>query len=140
MSPPHRKAQALTANLKCLALRALESLPADRRAGIPQGLLDLQGAWLFRGTALLPIASLWLLVAVDLKFAGFLHIDAGQMNLYLNDAREHLMGPHESEPAGRWYRRYRRCRCGLPFAQARPSARRRLARRQCTGCRPGNNA
>jgi hypothetical protein len=52
------------ANFKRLALRALASLPADQRIGMPQGLLDLHGGWLFRGTALLQNASLWLLVVV----------------------------------------------------------------------------
>jgi hypothetical protein len=37
---------------------------------------------------------------VDLKLGKFSHADAGQMNLYLNYAREHLMGPEEHEPVG----------------------------------------
>lgn len=40
------------------------------------------------------------LVILDLKLGTFTHADAGQMNLYLNYAREHLMMPGENEPVG----------------------------------------
>lgn len=40
------------------------------------------------------------LVAIDLKIGKFTHADAGQMNLYLNYAREHLMESGENEPVG----------------------------------------
>ena len=40
------------------------------------------------------------LVVIDLKIGKFTHADAGQMNLYLNYAREHLMEPGEAEPVG----------------------------------------
>ncbi len=40
------------------------------------------------------------LVIVDLKCEPFTHADAGQMNLYLNYAKEHLVLPGESEPVG----------------------------------------
>lgn len=40
------------------------------------------------------------LVIVDLKTGTFTHADAGQMNLYLNFAREHLMMPGEADPVG----------------------------------------
>lgn len=40
------------------------------------------------------------LVVVDLKIGRFTHTDAGQMNLYLNYAREHMMEPGENEPLG----------------------------------------
>ena len=40
------------------------------------------------------------LVMIDLKIGKFTHADAGQMNLYLNYAREHLMEPGENEPVG----------------------------------------
>jgi hypothetical protein len=36
----------------------------------------------------------------DLKIGGFTHADAGQMNLYLNYAREHWMHTHENPPVG----------------------------------------
>jgi predicted nuclease of restriction endonuclease-like (RecB) superfamily len=40
------------------------------------------------------------LVIVDLKLGKFTHADAGQMNLYLNYAREHWTHPHENPPVG----------------------------------------
>ena len=40
------------------------------------------------------------LVVIDLKIGKFTHADAGQMNLYLNYAYEHMMEPGESEPVG----------------------------------------
>ncbi len=40
------------------------------------------------------------LVIIDLKLGRFTHADAGQMNLYLNYAKEHLTMPDENEPIG----------------------------------------
>jgi len=40
------------------------------------------------------------LVVIDLKTGAFSHADAGQMNLYLNYAREHLTLPDEADPVG----------------------------------------
>jgi len=40
------------------------------------------------------------LVVVDLKIGKFTHADAGQMNLYLNYAREHWTHPEENPPVG----------------------------------------
>jgi len=40
------------------------------------------------------------LVVIDLKVGKFTHADAGQMNLYLNYIREHMMEPGENAPAG----------------------------------------
>lgn len=40
------------------------------------------------------------LVVIDLKTGAFTHADAGQMNLYLNYARERLMTLGESDPVG----------------------------------------
>jgi predicted nuclease of restriction endonuclease-like (RecB) superfamily len=40
------------------------------------------------------------LIIVDLKLGKFTHADAGQMNLYLNYAREHWMHTHENPPVG----------------------------------------
>jgi hypothetical protein len=39
-------------------------------------------------------------VLVDLKLGAFTHADAGQMNLYLNFAKERLTLPGESDPVG----------------------------------------
>ena len=40
------------------------------------------------------------LVIIDLKLGKFSHADAGQMNLYLNYAREHWTQPEENPPVG----------------------------------------
>jgi predicted nuclease of restriction endonuclease-like (RecB) superfamily len=40
------------------------------------------------------------LVVIDLKIGPFSHADAGQMNLYLNYAKEHLTEPGENPPVG----------------------------------------
>ena len=40
------------------------------------------------------------LVVIDLKIGKFTHADAGQMNLYLNYVREHMMEPGENDPVG----------------------------------------
>ncbi|MHB8902153.1 MAG: PDDEXK nuclease domain-containing protein [Thermoguttaceae bacterium] len=40
------------------------------------------------------------LVIIDLKLGKFTHADAGQMNLYLNYAQEHMMEPGENDPVG----------------------------------------
>ncbi len=40
------------------------------------------------------------LVVIDLKTGVFTHADSGQMNVYLNYAREHLMMPGEADPVG----------------------------------------
>lgn len=40
------------------------------------------------------------LVLIDLKLGKFTHADAGQMNLYLNYAREHWTYPGENQPIG----------------------------------------
>lgn len=40
------------------------------------------------------------LFIIDLKLGKFTHADAGQMNLYLNYAREHWTHPGENPPVG----------------------------------------
>jgi predicted nuclease of restriction endonuclease-like (RecB) superfamily len=40
------------------------------------------------------------LILIDLKLGKFTHADAGQMNLYLNYAREHWTHPDENPPIG----------------------------------------
>ena len=61
--------------------------------------LRIGDAW-YRVDLLLYHRGLRCLVVVDIKTGAFTHADAGQMNLYLNYAREHLMLPAESEPVG----------------------------------------
>ena len=40
------------------------------------------------------------LVVIEIKMGPFSHADAGQMNLYLNYAREHMTLPGEEDPVG----------------------------------------
>lgn len=54
----------------------------------------------YRMDLLLYHRKLGCLVVVDLKRGKFSHADAGQMNLYLNYARENLKLPDESDPVG----------------------------------------
>jgi predicted nuclease of restriction endonuclease-like (RecB) superfamily len=54
----------------------------------------------YRIDLLLYHRALRCLVIIDLKTGPFTHADAGQMNLYLNHAREHLKLPEESDPVG----------------------------------------
>jgi hypothetical protein len=54
----------------------------------------------YRMDLLLYHRKLRCLVVVDLKRGRFSHTDAGQMNLYLNYARENLKLPDESDPVG----------------------------------------
>lgn len=54
----------------------------------------------FRIDLLLYHRRLRCLVVIDLKIGKFTHADAGQMNLYLNYAREHWTHPDENPPVG----------------------------------------
>ena len=54
----------------------------------------------YRMDLLLYHRGLRCLVVIDLKTGAFTHADAGQMNLYLNYAKEHLMMPGEADPVG----------------------------------------
>jgi hypothetical protein len=56
-------------------------------------------AW-YRMDLLLYHRKLRCLVVVDLKRGAFTHADAGQMNVYLNYAKENLTLPGESDPVG----------------------------------------
>ncbi len=56
-------------------------------------------AW-YRIDLLLYHRGLRCLVVIDLKTGAFTHADAGQMNLYLNYAKRHLMLPDEADPVG----------------------------------------
>lgn len=61
--------------------------------------LRLDDTW-FRIDLLFFHRRLKSLLIVDLKIGKFGHADAGQMNLYLNYAREHWMKPGENPPVG----------------------------------------
>ena len=54
----------------------------------------------YRFDLLLYHRALRCLVVIDLKLGAFTHADAGQMNLYLNYAREHLTVAGENDPVG----------------------------------------
>ncbi len=90
-------------DLEDAIVRHLESFLLELGAGFTfvarQKRLRIGDEW-YRIDLLLYHRALRCLVVVDLKLGRFSHADAGQMNLYLNYAREHLMGPDEHEPVG----------------------------------------
>jgi predicted nuclease of restriction endonuclease-like (RecB) superfamily len=90
-------------DLEDAIVRHLESFLLELGAGFTfvarQKRLRIGDEW-YRIDLLLYHRALRCLVVVDLKLGKFSHADAGQMNLYLNYAREHLMGPDEHEPVG----------------------------------------
>jgi predicted nuclease of restriction endonuclease-like (RecB) superfamily len=61
--------------------------------------IRIGNSW-YRIDLLLYHRGLRCLVVIDLKTGAFTHADAGQMNVYLNYAREHLMMPGEADPVG----------------------------------------
>ena len=61
--------------------------------------LRVGDSW-YRIDLLLYHRGLRCLVVIDLKTGAFTHADAGQMNLYLNYAKEHLTMPGEADPVG----------------------------------------
>ena len=81
------------------------------------------------------------LVVIDLKIGKFTPADAGQMNLYLNYAREHLMEPGEYTPIGMILCSARndavvhyamgghRCQCAGNALSDKPAGRRNTATR-----------
>ncbi len=61
--------------------------------------LRIGGEW-YRIDLLFFHRKLRCLIVIDLKVGKFTHADAGQMNMYLNYAREHWTRPEENPPAG----------------------------------------
>lgn len=61
--------------------------------------IRIGNSW-YRIDLLLYHRGLRCLVVIDLKTGAFTHADAGQMNVYLNYAREHLMMLGEADPVG----------------------------------------
>jgi predicted nuclease of restriction endonuclease-like (RecB) superfamily len=90
-------------DLEDALIRHLESFLLELGAGFTfvarQKRLRVGNTW-YRMDLLLYHRSLRCLVVIDLKAGMFTHADAGQMNLYLNYAKEHLSLPGENEPVG----------------------------------------
>ena len=84
-------------------IRHLEWFLLEMGAGFTfvarQKRIRIGNSW-YRVDLLLYHRGLRCLVIVDLKRGRFTHGDAGQMNLYLNYARENMMLPGEAEPVG----------------------------------------
>jgi predicted nuclease of restriction endonuclease-like (RecB) superfamily len=84
-------------------IRHLESFLLELGEGFTfvarQKRIRVGDSW-YRIDLLLYHRDLRCLVIIDLKTGEFTHADAGQMNLYLNFAREHLTRPSESDPVG----------------------------------------
>lgn len=84
-------------------IRHLEWFLLEMGAGFTfvarQKRIRIGGVW-YRIDLLLYHRGLRCLVVIDLKTGEFTHADAGQMNLYLNYAKRHLMLPDEADPVG----------------------------------------
>jgi predicted nuclease of restriction endonuclease-like (RecB) superfamily len=84
-------------------IKHLESFLLEMGAGFTfvarQKRIRIGDEW-YRIDLLLFHRRLRCLVVVDLKIGNFSHADAGQMNLYLNYTREHMVEPGENPPVG----------------------------------------
>ena len=106
-------------DLEDAIVRHLETFLLELGAGFTfvarQKRIRIGDEW-YRIDLLLYHRRLRCLVVVDLKLGKFTHADAGQMNLYLNYAREHLMAPTSTsrwaDPLQRQERRRRPLRDG----------------------------
>jgi predicted nuclease of restriction endonuclease-like (RecB) superfamily len=84
-------------------IRHLEWFLLEMGSGITfvarQKRIRIGSSW-YRIDLLLYHRGLRCLIVIDLKTGAFTHADAGQMNLYLNYAKEHLILPGEEDPIG----------------------------------------
>jgi predicted nuclease of restriction endonuclease-like (RecB) superfamily len=84
-------------------IRHLEAFLLELGAGFTfvarQKRIQIDDVW-YRMDLVLFHRRLRALVVIDLKVGRFTHADAGQMNLCLNYARDHLMKPGENDPVG----------------------------------------
>jgi len=84
-------------------IKHLEAFLLELGAGFTfvarQKRIRVGGEW-YRIDLLLFHRRLRCLVVIDLKLGKFTHADAGQMNLYLNYAQQHLTEPGENDPVG----------------------------------------
>ena len=91
------------AELEEALIRHLESFLLELGNGFTfvarQKRIRVGDTW-YRMDLLLYHRRLRCLVIVDLKIGAFDHADAGQMNLYVNYAAEHLTEPGENRPLG----------------------------------------
>ncbi len=87
--------KALIHHLECFLLEMGTGFTFVAR----QKRIRIGDSW-YRIDLLLYHRGLKCLVVIDLKTGKFTHADAGQMNLYLNYARDHLMMPGEADPIG----------------------------------------
>ena len=91
------------ADLEEALIRHLEWFLLEMGAGFTfvarQKRIRIGDSW-YRIDLLLYHRGLRCLVVIDLKTGTFTHADAGQMNLYLNYAREQLILPGEADPVG----------------------------------------
>lgn len=90
-------------DLEAALVRHLEAFLLELGAGFTfvarQKRILIDTVW-YRMDLLLFHRRLRCLVVLDLKLGAFTHADAGQMNLYLNYAKEHLVEPGENDPVG----------------------------------------
>ena len=99
----HLKDEYSESELEDALIRHLEWFLLELGAGFTfvarQKRIRVGDTW-YRIDLLLYHRGLRCLVIIDLKTGEFTYADAGQMNLYLNYAKRHLMLPDEADPVG----------------------------------------
>jgi hypothetical protein len=87
-----RKHSFLTWNISCLSLGTISHLWRGKSGCV----LGMSGT----GSTSFSFTVAFARLFIDLKLGKFTHADAGQMNLYLNYAREHWLYEGEDQPIG----------------------------------------